>query len=250
MDIYHVCYFGYVDQRADRDNSPIDLFTQLALPQPVLFPVENLTVHDNLGSSSSSSDSSPVHSLGLDASDQAHSGSSTRDVSPRLCYPQRRAPQCRDSSGRPMHLSSHSAGPSRKRCRSSVDSVPLSTPVTGSLAPTHAYHLPPRKREARMTTEGLRAGTPALEIREVVSNPNNVPLVMEEDCFRAAREDSPDSSGTQGWPISSFRQIRRDRDDALRGLWRLAFVSWEGLWPFSPSSSCTHDLVGTLGPMG
>ncbi|GKD25125.1 hypothetical protein Tco_1231339, partial [Tanacetum coccineum] len=120
---------------------------------------------------SSSSDSSPVHSLGLDASDQAHSGSSTRDVSPRLCYPQRRAPQCSeafhhwcaaplstwyppttsesssgDSSGRPMHLSSHSAGPSRKRCRSSVDSVPLSTPVTGSLAPTHAYHLPPRKR--------------------------------------------------------------------------------------------------------
>ncbi|GJR79941.1 hypothetical protein Tco_0150726 [Tanacetum coccineum] len=43
-------------------------------------------------SSSSSSDSSPVHSLGLDASDQAHSGSSTRDVSPRLCYPPRRAP--------------------------------------------------------------------------------------------------------------------------------------------------------------
>ncbi|GJY01496.1 hypothetical protein Tco_0359648 [Tanacetum coccineum] len=31
-------------------------------------------------SSSSSSDSSPVHSSGLDASDQAHSGSSTRDV--------------------------------------------------------------------------------------------------------------------------------------------------------------------------
>ncbi|GJZ32036.1 hypothetical protein Tco_0577472 [Tanacetum coccineum] len=42
--------------------------------------------------SSSSSDSSPVHSLGLDAPDQAHSGSSTRDVSPRLCYPPRRAP--------------------------------------------------------------------------------------------------------------------------------------------------------------
>ncbi|GKF17304.1 hypothetical protein Tco_0062222, partial [Tanacetum coccineum] len=36
-------------------------------------------------SSSSSSDSSPVP-LGLDAPDQAHSGSSTRDVPPRLCY--------------------------------------------------------------------------------------------------------------------------------------------------------------------
>ncbi|GJW88986.1 putative reverse transcriptase domain-containing protein [Tanacetum coccineum] len=44
-------------------------------------------------SSSSSSDSSPVHSLGLDAPDQAHSGSSTRDVSPRFRYPPRRAPR-------------------------------------------------------------------------------------------------------------------------------------------------------------
>ncbi|GKD22462.1 hypothetical protein Tco_1224165 [Tanacetum coccineum] len=43
-------------------------------------------------SSSSSSDSSPVHSLGLDAPDQAHSRSSTRDVPPRLCYPSRRGP--------------------------------------------------------------------------------------------------------------------------------------------------------------
>ncbi|GJW32144.1 hypothetical protein Tco_0052176 [Tanacetum coccineum] len=122
-------------------------------------------------SSSSSSDSSPVHSLGLDAPDQAHSGSSTRDVSPRLCYPPRRAPRCSeafhrwcaaplstwyppttsesssgDSSERPMHLSSHSAGPSRKRCRSPVDSAPLSMPVMGSLAPTRADLSPPRKR--------------------------------------------------------------------------------------------------------
>ncbi|GKF08552.1 hypothetical protein Tco_0042776, partial [Tanacetum coccineum] len=52
----------------------------------------------------------------------------------------------RDSSERPLHSSSHSAGPSRKRCRSPVDSVPLSTPVIGSLAPTRADLLPPRKR--------------------------------------------------------------------------------------------------------
>ncbi|GJY05194.1 reverse transcriptase domain-containing protein [Tanacetum coccineum] len=122
-------------------------------------------------SSSSSSDSSPVHSSGLDASDQAHSGSSTRDVSPRLCYPPRRAPRrskafrrwCAallstlyppttsesssgDSSERPMHSSSRSARPSRKRCRSPVDSVPSSMPVMGSLAPTRADLLPPRKR--------------------------------------------------------------------------------------------------------
>ncbi|GJR57233.1 hypothetical protein Tco_1499395 [Tanacetum coccineum] len=122
-------------------------------------------------SSSSSSDSSPVHSSGLDASDQAHSGPSSRDISPRLCYPSRRAPRrseafrhwCAtplstlyppttsesssgDSSKRPLHSSSHSARPSRKRCRSPVDSVPSSTPVMGSLAPTRVDLLPPRKR--------------------------------------------------------------------------------------------------------
>ncbi|GKE82002.1 hypothetical protein Tco_1552002 [Tanacetum coccineum] len=122
-------------------------------------------------SSSSSSDSSPVHSSGLDAPDQTHPRPSTRDVSPRLGYLPRRAPRCSeafrhwcaaplstlyppttsesssgDSSERPLHSSSHSAGPSRKRCRSPTDSVPSSTPVTRSLAPTRADLLPPRKR--------------------------------------------------------------------------------------------------------
>ncbi|GKA36315.1 hypothetical protein Tco_0722806 [Tanacetum coccineum] len=50
------------------------------------------------------------------------------------------------SPERPMHSSPHSAGPSRKRCRSPVDSAPLSMPVTGSLAPTRADLSPPRKR--------------------------------------------------------------------------------------------------------
>ncbi|GKF11684.1 hypothetical protein Tco_0049610, partial [Tanacetum coccineum] len=122
-------------------------------------------------SSSSSSDSLLVHSSGLNAPDQAHSGSSTRDVPPRLCYPPRRARRrseafrrwyaallstlypsttsessSGDSSERPLHSPSHSATPSCKRCRSSVDSVPSSTPVMGSLAPTRAGLLPPRKR--------------------------------------------------------------------------------------------------------
>ncbi|GJX75803.1 hypothetical protein Tco_0322614, partial [Tanacetum coccineum] len=116
-------------------------------------------------------DSSPVHSSGLNVPDQAYSGSSTRDVPPRLCYPPRRAPRrseafrrwcaaplstlylpttsessSRDSSKRPLHSPSHSAGPYRKRCRSTVDSVPSSTPVMGSLAPTRADLLPPHKR--------------------------------------------------------------------------------------------------------
>ncbi|GKD40052.1 hypothetical protein Tco_1260259 [Tanacetum coccineum] len=90
--------------------------------------------HHHSSSSSSSLDSSPVHSSGLDASDQAHSGSSTRDSSSG------------DSSKRPLHSSSHSAGPSRKRCRSLVDYVPSSTPVMGSLSPTRVNLLPLCKR--------------------------------------------------------------------------------------------------------
>ncbi|GJR88036.1 hypothetical protein Tco_0212047 [Tanacetum coccineum] len=100
-------------------------------------------------SSSSSLDSSPVHSSGLDASDQDHSGSSTRDCAAPLSalYPPTTSESSSgDSSGRPLHSSLHYVGPSRKRCRSLVDSVPLSTPVMGSLAPTRADLLPPRKR--------------------------------------------------------------------------------------------------------
>nr|GEZ74441.1 putative reverse transcriptase domain-containing protein [Tanacetum cinerariifolium] len=68
-------------------------------------------------SSSSPTDSSPVHSSGLDAPG--------------------------GSSDRPLHSSSHSARSSRKRCRFPTDSVLSSAPVIGSLAPTHADLLPP-----------------------------------------------------------------------------------------------------------
>ncbi|GKC24973.1 putative reverse transcriptase domain-containing protein [Tanacetum coccineum] len=89
-------------------------------------------------SSSSSSDSSPVHSSGLDASDQAHSRSLTRDVLPRLCYPPRRAPR-RSEAFRHWCAAPLST-------LSPVDSVPSYTPVIGSLAPTRADLLPPRRR--------------------------------------------------------------------------------------------------------
>ncbi|GJS19416.1 hypothetical protein Tco_0448048 [Tanacetum coccineum] len=144
-------------------------------PSPSDFPIAPVTAlhgtHHRPSSSSSPLDSSPVHSSGLDAPDHAHYGYSTRDVSPRLGYPLRRAPRLSeafyrwcaapfstlyppttsesssgDSSKRPLHSSSHYVGPSRKRCRSPVDSVPSSTPVMGSLAPTRADLLPPRKR--------------------------------------------------------------------------------------------------------
>ncbi|GKC47451.1 hypothetical protein Tco_1065173 [Tanacetum coccineum] len=180
-------------------------------------------------SSSSSSDSSPVYCLGLDASDQAHSGSSTRDSSSG------------DPSERLMHLSSHSVGPSRKRCRSLVDSVPLSTLVTGSLAPTRADLLPPRKRfrdsysseanieedaevgpietgvdmelgigdgddvrdhveidlrDVRDDTEEYEADASAGDTDKVGINPMTAPIV-EEEIVEPAGEDSSDSSDTR-----------------------------------------------------
>ncbi|GKG05315.1 hypothetical protein Tco_0325401, partial [Tanacetum coccineum] len=96
---------------------------------------------------SSSSDSLPVHSSGLDAPDQAHSGSLTRNVSPRLGYPPRRAPRCSKafrhwcaaplSTLYPSTTSESSLGDSSER--------PLHS-SSRSLASTRADILPPRKR--------------------------------------------------------------------------------------------------------
>ncbi|GKG39605.1 hypothetical protein Tco_0463750, partial [Tanacetum coccineum] len=50
------------------------------------------------------------------------------------------------SSERSLYLFAHSGGPSCIRCRTPSDSVPSSTLVLGSLAPTRDDLLPPRKR--------------------------------------------------------------------------------------------------------
>ncbi|GJT89948.1 putative reverse transcriptase domain-containing protein [Tanacetum coccineum] len=68
---------------------------------------------------------------------KAHLGSSTRDVSPRLCYPPRRAPRRSEAF--------------RRWCAAPLSTLyppttSESSSVTGSLAPTRADHLPPRKR--------------------------------------------------------------------------------------------------------
>ncbi|GJT51035.1 hypothetical protein Tco_0977192 [Tanacetum coccineum] len=198
--------------------------------------------------SSLSLDSSPVHSSGLDAPDQAHSGSSTRDSSSGY------------SSERPLHSSSHSARPSRKRCRSLVDSVPSSTPVMGSLAPTRADLLPPRKRfrdsysseasieedteidpietevdlelgisdgddvrdhvkidprDVRDDTEGYEADTSVGDTVKVGIDPMSVPIV-EEEIVEPAGEDSFDSSGIRDGIVWSFEDMPIDLDDVVR----------------------------------
>ncbi|GKC68844.1 putative reverse transcriptase domain-containing protein [Tanacetum coccineum] len=50
------------------------------------------------------------------------------------------------TSDRHSHLPSHSAGPSRNRCRSPTTIVPSSIPTSGALVPTHVDLLLPHKR--------------------------------------------------------------------------------------------------------
>ncbi|GKF30080.1 hypothetical protein Tco_0096422, partial [Tanacetum coccineum] len=98
-------------------------------------------------SSSSSSDSSPI---GLPSEESTRHSEAFRHWCAALLstlYPPTTSESSSgDSSERPLHSSSHSVRPSRKRCRSPVDYVPSSTPVIGSLATTRVDLLPPRKR--------------------------------------------------------------------------------------------------------
>nr|GEU51086.1 putative reverse transcriptase domain-containing protein [Tanacetum cinerariifolium] len=116
-------------------------------------------------------DTSSVHSSRFDVSGQTNSGPSTRVASSRLVYPSvmtlryseafrhwrsvplstPNPPTASESSldssfERSLGLSLLSAGPSRKRCKSSATLVLSSTPVSRSIAPTHADLLPPHKR--------------------------------------------------------------------------------------------------------
>nr|GEV54380.1 putative reverse transcriptase domain-containing protein [Tanacetum cinerariifolium] len=233
-----------------------------------------------LSSSSSPTDSSLVYSSGLDAPDQAHSGSSTRFVSPILGYPPVRAPRhseafchwCADplstfyllttsesSSGdsleRPLHSSSHSAGPSPKRCRSLADSVPSSTLVTRSLAPTRADLLPPRnwfrdsyssetsmKEDTEIDTTETEDGRELdiidgddvrdhIEVdprddREefkasagdtvVLGIDSRSVLKVDEEIVERVRGDSSSSFGTRDGTVRSVEDIPIDLDGAIR----------------------------------
>ncbi|GJW17802.1 hypothetical protein Tco_0025238 [Tanacetum coccineum] len=213
-------------------------------------------------SSSSSSDSSPVHSSGLDALDQAYSESLTRDVSLRLCYPPRRALRCSeafhhwcaaplstlyppttsesssgDSSERPLHSSSHSAGPSRKRCRSPVDSRfrdsyssgasieedaevgPIETGVDIELGIGDGDdvrdHVEIDPRDVRDDTEEYEADTSVGDTIEVGVDPMSEPIV-EEEIVKPVGEDSSDLSSTRDGIVRSFEDMSIDLDDAVR----------------------------------
>nr|GEU97242.1 putative reverse transcriptase domain-containing protein [Tanacetum cinerariifolium] len=200
--------------------------------------------HHRLSSSSSPTDSAPIHSSGLDAPDQAHSRSSTRVVSPRLGYPLVRAPRHSEAF----------------RCWTLDDSVPSSTPVTRSLAPTSADLLPPCNRfrysyssetsmeedteidttetkdgreldivdrdyardpveiNPRDDTEEYEADTSAGDTVEVGIDPMSAP-VADEESEEPAGEDSSDSFGTRDGIVRLFEDILIDLDDVVRNLY-------------------------------
>ncbi|GJY45072.1 hypothetical protein Tco_0433285 [Tanacetum coccineum] len=210
----------------------------------------------HLSSSSSSLDSSLVHSSSLDASDHAHSGFSTRDVPPRLCYPSRRVPRrseafhhwCAallstlfppttsesssgDSSERLLHSSSLSAGPYRKRCRSPIDSVPSFTPVIILLAPTRVDLLPSRKRfrDSYSSEASIEEDTEIdpieteVDMELGISDGDDVRDHVEIDP-RDVRDDTKDqlerifliSSGTRNGIVRSFEDMLIDLNDVRR----------------------------------
>ncbi|GJZ38711.1 hypothetical protein Tco_0585274 [Tanacetum coccineum] len=120
-------------------NGPTEIHRRHALPR---------SSEHRSSSSSSSSDSSPVHSSGLDETLQRSKAFRRWCAAPlsTLYPPTTSESSSGDSSKRPLRSSLHSARPSRKRCRSSVDSIPSFMPVMGSLAPTRTDLLPPCKR--------------------------------------------------------------------------------------------------------
>ncbi|GJZ97998.1 hypothetical protein Tco_0670451 [Tanacetum coccineum] len=181
-------------------------------------------------SSSSSSDSLPVHSSGLDA--QIRLILDLRLEMYHLDYVTFRGENHDSSSGdsseRPLHSSSHSAEPSRKRCWSLVDSVPSSTPVMRSLSPTRADLLPYRigdrddvrdhvkidPRDVRDDTEEYEADTNSGHTVKVGVDLISTPIV-EEEIVEPAREDSYDSSSTRDGTVRSFEDMPIDLDDAV-----------------------------------
>ncbi|GJV77295.1 putative reverse transcriptase domain-containing protein [Tanacetum coccineum] len=152
---------------------------------------------------------------------------------------------------RSLDSSLPSSRPSRKRCRSPTALVPSPTHVLRSIAPTPADLLPPRKRfrdsysskdnreehievdtanaeadadvasDVREDDEEFEAEASAADTREI-----DVDLLPIGDSSESSREGIPDLEKTiydivHYMSEEEFRQVRRDRNDTRRRLWRL-----------------------------
>ncbi|GJY86128.1 putative reverse transcriptase domain-containing protein [Tanacetum coccineum] len=137
----------------------------------------------------------------------------------------------------PQLRSSHSARPSRKRCRSPVNSVPSSTPVMGSLDPTRADLLPPRKRfrdsylseasieedteidpiETEVDMElGIGDGDDVRDHVEIDPRDVREKQCLEIEIVKPTGEDSFVSSGTRDDIVRSFEDMPIDLNDVMR----------------------------------
>ncbi|GJT92680.1 putative reverse transcriptase domain-containing protein [Tanacetum coccineum] len=191
-------------------------------------------------SSSSSLHSSPVHSLGLDVSDQAHSGSSTRDVSPKFVT-SRRAPRRSEAYRRwcaaplstvyPPTTSESSSGDSSERpvLSSHILDSYLSEASTKEDAEVRD-HVGIDHRDARVDTEEYEADASTRGTAEAGIDPMTAPLV-EEEIVEPAGEDSPDLPVTRDGidriagietaqrrlaRVRAMLDIERDRVSSLR----------------------------------
>ncbi|GKC24380.1 hypothetical protein Tco_1026530, partial [Tanacetum coccineum] len=188
--------------------------------------------------SSSSSDSLPVHSSGLDALDQAHSGSSTRDLPPRLYPPTTSESSSGDSSKRPLHSSLHSARPSHKRYSYSSEASikedteidPIKTEVDIELGISDGYdvtdHVEIEPRDVRDDTEEKRL-TPVLEtqLRDGIVRSFEDMLIDLDDAVsnfyhhmseRVSIIERIDSLRLENLKVHAMLDIKRDRVNSLR----------------------------------
>ncbi|GJX25783.1 putative reverse transcriptase domain-containing protein [Tanacetum coccineum] len=124
-------------------------------------------------SSSSSSDSLPVHSSSLDAPDQAHSGSSTRDSSSG------------DSPERPLHSSSHSAGRTQEDTKLIQIEIEVDIELGIGDGDDVRGHFEIDPRDVRDDTEECEAET---SVEQVIVGIETVQRRLEADRLTARRQ--------------------------------------------------------------
>nr|GFB40324.1 hypothetical protein [Tanacetum cinerariifolium] len=196
-----------------------------------------------LSSSSSPMNSLLVHSSGLDAPGQAHSGSSTRVVSPRLGYPPVRAPRhseaffhwcdaplstfypltTSESSSRDLDLTRANLLPPRKRFRGSYlsetsmeENTEIDTTSTEDGKELDIVdeddvrdHIEVDPRDDREEFEASARDTVMLGI-----DPRLVPMV-DGEIVEPVGGDSSSTSGTRDGTIRSIEDIPVDLDGAI-----------------------------------
>ncbi|GKA40227.1 zf-CCHC domain-containing protein [Tanacetum coccineum] len=124
-------------------NGPCKLLTARKRVRPI--PTRRLAWR-RVSHHSSDRHSSPDSSSSSAPSDHSLSGDTPPDTTDADSSTPQRFSSLGSSFERLLDLSSPFSGPSRKRCRSPTASVPSSTHVSRSIAPTPTNLLPPRKR--------------------------------------------------------------------------------------------------------